>query len=440
MNFHSEFELLQFTQNIIGKKFYEIDRLGLLNTKKGDKGILGKIVETGFYGYCTNSNSSADFESLGIELKVSGFVVNKDKSISAKERLVLSMINYHTIVNETFEFSKLLFKNKKLLIIWYEYEKDKDPSEFEIKYYQLYDMSQDELIFKNDFYLIQSKIIDGKAHLLSGGDTSYLGACPKGANKNDTTSQPNSDIPAMKRAFELKNRYMTGVLRNINNSQIATPIEFKTVEEYVTSKLKQYFGLTQKEIYKRIYNIELNTNIPKNLSKMISDKIIGKDSELSKKHDLFNKTTYIIKNIPINQNNQPLERLTFRNLVLSEFTSDWDESNWKNYFEEVTLILICYEGNNKDMRNGDRILKEIKKITFTSDDIKLFETSYDMIRQAIKDKDIRKLPYPAKFSEPTLVIAPKGNRGDDAYNNFFKQDNTKTCFMIDKEFVYNKIK
>lgn len=62
-----------------------------------------------------------------------------------------------------------------------------------------------------------------------------------------------------------------------------------------------------------------------------------------------------------------------------------------------------------------------------------------MIQAAIKERNIERLPYPNKFLKPTLVIAPKGNRGDDVYNTFFTKNQTKACFMLDKRFIYDKI-
>lgn len=203
MIFTSEKQLLDYTSGIIGKTFGELDRYNLLQKKK-DKGVLGKVVETGFYGYDLNNDSKADFDSLGIELKVSGFITNQNGTKSAKERLSLSMINYHDIIHETFEFSKMLFKNKKLLIIWYEYLPKVPYDDFTIKHFQLYDMENDLTIIQNDFLTIQNKIKSGNAHLLSEGDTSYLGAATKASSSKITTSQPCSKIPAKPRAFSLK--------------------------------------------------------------------------------------------------------------------------------------------------------------------------------------------------------------------------------------------
>ena len=122
MKFESKEELLEYTKNIKGKTFKQIDSENLLkNTSlKKQKGILGQVVEKGFYKYPLNSNSIADFEELGIELKVSGYIKNKNGSIRAKERLVLSKINYNDIIHETYERSHLLGKCKEMLIIWYQ--------------------------------------------------------------------------------------------------------------------------------------------------------------------------------------------------------------------------------------------------------------------------------------------------------------------------------
>ncbi|WP_227496187.1 MutH/Sau3AI family endonuclease [Bacillus cereus] len=118
MKFKTEEELVAFTEGIIGKSFKEIDTKGILQGNSNDKGILGKVVETGFYDYELNNSPEADFWELGIELKVSGFNKLRNGSWSAKERISLSMINYKNIIHEEYEFSKVVSKNKKLLIIW----------------------------------------------------------------------------------------------------------------------------------------------------------------------------------------------------------------------------------------------------------------------------------------------------------------------------------
>lgn len=510
MNFKSEEELLDYTSNIVGKTFKDIDSKHLLDNASltRQKGLLGHVVETGFYRYPINSDSRADFEELDIELKVTGYIKNKNGTLRAKERLVLSKIDYNRIVNETFENSHVLGKCKKMLIIWYEYDSKKEAKDFIITHYQLYDMTQDEKIFKNDFEIIKGKVLNGKAHELSEGDTSYLGACTKARTSADRTTQPFSDILSKPRAYSLKNGYMTGILReNIeksfteikgkifdkkshkvskelspklndftkntnstkstqvvldipsklpvdltkntnmpNNSQknikqtiIDTENKFYTVEEYVTNKLKPYFGKTQLQILEEITKKTYDEKIPKNISKMISDKLIGKDEELPKKDKLFAKTSFIIKNLPIQKNGKPRERMSFKTISLSEFEEDWADSFWKNYFEETKLIVISYQEVNGS-KNGYRVLKDVKKVTFNDNDLDEFEKTYNQIKLAIDKKDLKLLPTSANgFKNQLLEIAPKGIKGDDAYNNFFKRNKTKVAFMISKKLLYEKL-
>jgi len=441
MKFKTEKELLDYTSNIKGKTFKEIDSENLLaNTSLNrQKGLLGHVVETGFYKYPRNSDSKADFEELDIELKVTGYVKNKNGSLRAKERLVLSKINFNEIINETFESSHVLGKCKKMLIIWYEYDSAKEAKDFQITNYQLYDMSNDFEIFNNDFEIIKNKVLEGKAHELSEGDTSYLGACTKARTSADRTTQPFSDILSKPRAYSLKNAYMTGILRENIDSELKIISHFKTVEEYIKDKLKPYFGKTQLEILKEITGKEYSDKVPKQISKMISDELIGKDNELPEKDELFRKTNFIIKNLPIKEDGLPRERMSFKTISLSDFEEEWEDSYWKNYFEETTLITICYEEKNKS-RNGFRVLKDVKKITFNENDLDEFEKTYNQIKLAIEKEDVGLLPTSTNgFKNQMLEIAPKGVKGDNAYVNFFKNDKTKVAFMISKKLLQNKI-
>ena len=58
------------------------------------KGQYGNYIEKYFYGYLQNSDSNADFSKVGVELKVTPFKININCTMSAKERLVLTIINY----------------------------------------------------------------------------------------------------------------------------------------------------------------------------------------------------------------------------------------------------------------------------------------------------------------------------------------------------------
>ena len=441
MKFKTIEELLNYTEAIKGKTFKEIDSENLLESTtnlKGNKGILGHVVESSFYKYPINSNPQADFDEIGVELKVTGYKKNQKGEKSAKERVSLSKIDFNKIVDEDYEFSKLIYKNKKILFIWYFYEKDKDIGDFLITDYQLYDMSQDEETIKNDFYIIREKVKSGRAHELSEGDTSYLGACTKARTSKDRTVQPFSPILAKPRAYSLKNSYMTGILNSIDSIVINDTNEFKTVEDYVLAKLRPYIGKSQLEILEEITGQTYNEKIPKNLNKMITDKIIGKDDELAEKHDLFRKTRFIIKNSPLTPKGAYRERMSFRNLTLSEFEDDWEDSYWKLFFDETSILNIVWKEPRAGSKNGERILEGVNKISFNDNDLDSIEISYNMVKEAIEKEDINLLPYPRTFEGQILEIGPKGQKSDDAYNTFFNNGVTKTCFFFFFFFLLQK--
>lgn len=210
--------------------------------------------------------------------------------------------------------------------------------------------------------------------------------------------------------------------------------QYSNIEEYVNSKFEPYFGQIQIDIYESIYKKTLH-KIPKNLNKLISDKILGKDKDLQ---EIFPGKKFVIKNIPLTEKGFPRERMSFKRLKISDFDSEWEDSYWKNYFEETTFIMICYAEKNKS-RNGYRILKDVKTISFNKEELLLFKKTYNEMKIAIKFEDMELLPRPNSFEGQILELAPKGHKGDNPYNNFFKENSTKTCFMLNKQFINKKL-
>ena len=115
----------KYAQLLIGKTFQDV----LDDDDSGDKknqnnrGDLGQLIERHHFHYECNSDSNPDFPEAGVELKVTPYKENKNGSISAKERLVLTKINYLTIVKEDFETSHFWNKSRLILLIYYLYQK-----------------------------------------------------------------------------------------------------------------------------------------------------------------------------------------------------------------------------------------------------------------------------------------------------------------------------
>lgn len=242
------------------------------------KGKLGQILEDLYFHYKPNSRAEPDFPEAGVELKSTPIKKIK-KGFVSKERLVFNIIDYEKEHGHTFEKSDFWKKNKLLLLMFYLYEKEKIDLDYIFKIISLWEFPERDIkIIKDDWEKIVFKIRAGKAHELSEGDTLYLGACTKGANKTTLRKQPFSDELAKQRAFSLKSKYLNFIITN--NLAETDPIikdvkeygKGKTFEELVIKKFEPYYGMSIQEIMKKLNVKETNS---KSKAYIISKAILG---------------------------------------------------------------------------------------------------------------------------------------------------------------------
>ena len=114
----------------------------LLQYGRRRKGLLGELVEEFVFGLDVNNRAEADFMPVGIELKTNPIKKHATKTFVSKERLVFSMINYDEVVNETWETSSFLKKNKILLLMFYLWLREQDILDYKFKFVHLLDLIQ----------------------------------------------------------------------------------------------------------------------------------------------------------------------------------------------------------------------------------------------------------------------------------------------------------
>ena len=268
----------KYAQKLIGHTFYEVKEWNLSSVVKEDvfyedksrKGGLGNFIEEQFFGYKANSESQADFPEAGVELKVTPYEIRRNGQLCAGERLVLTMISYNTAVETDFYKSHVWIKCKLMLLIYYLRDKSLPSNmDYRIDYAQLFQFPEkDRDIIINDYKIIIGKIMAGKAHELSESDTMYLGACTKGstAEKSIVPQYYNNEIRAKKRAFCLKNSYMTYVLNNYIVPGVVTyeesilssdDLKDKSFAEAIQCKLSPFVGMYEDEIAEKL-GFEMN--------------------------------------------------------------------------------------------------------------------------------------------------------------------------------------
>lgn len=252
LNYDKEnaFSIYQHAMKLTGQSLSEVSEITHETTNSRNRGDLGTLVEKYYFKHQPIDNHGPDFAEAGLELKTTGVLKKHGGRFQAKERLVLTMINYEAIVNETWETSSFLKKCKLILVLFYLYNKEVPVEErkFVLEPYvfalptelrfsdenewleKVTIPDEDARAIKNDWEFIRNKVMQGKAHELSEGDTFFLGACRKGSGGESETlrSQPFSSEKAKARAFSFKQSYVNRLIDGHIQSEFSLDLKRRT--------------------------------------------------------------------------------------------------------------------------------------------------------------------------------------------------------------------
>lgn len=450
---------MQKAEEAVGKTFGEIDKKDRLANGRS-KGGLGQVIEESLFEYKVNSDARPDFEEAGVELKVTAFKRNKNKSISAKERLVLNIINYMDEVKTDFETSSFWKKNQKLLLMIYEWLPETVQKDFIIYKNILFQYPEADLeIIKKDWETIVGKIKAGKAHELSEGDTNYLGACPKGSNKSSLRKQPNSDVMAMQRAYALKGSYMTAIMRQYLQEEdlvsFAKPDELKTksIDELLHERFNPYIGMTDKEIAEKLY-FPYNPKAKHFIATLISALLGVKGTKLDSIEE-FAKANIQFKTIRLEPNGLPKESMSFEHINFQQWTTEtWEESFLREKFMETKFLFVVFEYKETTKENPNRTpyFKGIKlwnmPLTTIDKEMKqLWEEVNRVIAEGIQieykqrgKKTVQVNNLPKSDFNGVTHVRPKAKDGSDQVTLPNGEKITKQCFWLNREYVGEIVK
>lgn len=446
--------VINYAKRLKGKTLRQICDPNIIKHNYIGKGNFGQILEKYYFGYDPNSKSEADFYEIGIELKTSPLKRLRNNEYRSKERLVLNIINYEKVAKQKFEESDFWKKNSSLLLVFYLHQTGCDILDYLIKLVDEWNFPDIDLeIIKKDWELIQKKIIDGKAHELSEGDTFYLGACTKGANSNSTRKQPFSHIPAKQRAYSLKQGYVNHIIASIanNNKEIygkfissSTIAKKQSIEEIVVSRFQPYYGKTVEQIIEST-GVKLNIKA-KNFYSCLAKAILG--IKLDKEIEEFEKAEIIVKTVRIKENNLPKEDISFPNFKFEELVHEqWNDSNFKDILEHKFLFVFF------QFENELLVLRKVKFWNMPYSDIleakKVWEETKRIISKGRIVKEIkgniRYTNFPNKSFNRVSHVRPHATNAEDSYPLPTKDKltqakyYTKHCFWLNNTYVRDEI-
>lgn len=447
---YTKSEVREIVSMLMGKTFGELNNYQL-RSELYNKGSFGHILEEDVFHYGKNSKSAPDLEYAGIELKMTPYKINKNGTLSAKERLVLNIINYMEEYKHEFYDSHFWYKNKLIQIIWYLFEENKSKNDFKITDEILFEFPKDDLpIIINDWYTIIDKIKKGKAHEISESDTMYLGACTKGTNANSVRQQPFSDIKAKQRAFCLKTSYMTQLVRTNICKEKLEKICVNISEEIpftiqLEKSLEKYKGKTVKEL-SDMFNIQSNA---KSLNEIIVARMLGIKGKVSGT-DEFIKANIVPKTIRINEKGRIIESMSFPTFKYTELISQtWEESDLYEMFATTKFMFAVFKE-----QQGEYYFEKIK---FWNMPLNILDTTvkdvWERTVNVVKNGNIvkgfknglRLTNFPGMKDNGICHVRPHAKDALDTYP-LPKMDNltglleyTKHCFWLNNSFILSII-
>ena len=414
---------------------------------KKRKGGLGELIEERFFHYQANNDARPDFDKAGVELKVTPYKKNKNGTLVAKERLILTMIDYFSVVNEVFEDSHMWQKARLILLVYYLYQQEiKNRLDYRIGYVKLFaPPEQDIKIIAHDFEVIVEKIRNGKAHELSEGDTLYLGAAPKAATSKDRRKQPFSDELAKPRAFAFKNSYMTYVLNNyiIPGKNTYEPIikgnAEESFEDYVVSKIDAYYNKSVAELCD-LFDVKFQKK-PKNLEAMLAYRMLGIKGNHAEE---FEKANVVVKTIRIAENNKIKENMSFPTFKFKELVKEeWEDSTFGNYLRETRFLFVVYKFDQQ----GELRLKGCQFWNIPYDDLEgnvklVWERTQKILCEGLKVEKRNGKNYnnfPKSTENPVCHVRPHGQNSKDTYELPDGRQYPKQCFWLNNSYILSQL-
>ncbi|MDP2188337.1 MAG: Sau3AI family type II restriction endonuclease [Sphingobacteriaceae bacterium] len=459
--------VVDYAKRLINKTLREACESNILEHNFKGKGNFGQVLEKFYFGYEPNSNSEPDFRHIGLELKSTPLKTLKTGEIRSKERLVLNIINYNSIVNQNFDGSDFWKKNAQLLIIFFLHEPNIKILDYTIKLVDEWGFSETDLkVIKKDWQIIRQKIQEGKAHELSEGDTLYLAACTKGANAQSLRQQPHSPIPAKQRAFSLKQGYVNHIIATLAGESsirygklIPSLNEFteESLEEIILKKFKPYYTKNVEEI-STLTGIKLNMSA-KNFYSKLTHAILNID--LKKEIEELAKANIEVKTIRVEKNGQIEQSVSFPAFeFITLYNEHWITSELKEKIEKKFLFIFfkhdgsCYRLEkikfwNMPLTDRNEVRKIWLKTKYVVQNGDVFNEydrdSFGNIRLSIKGHKIKKNNFPKISDSRICHVRPHGRDSTETYplpvqdKKLNEMEYTKQCFWLNNTYVRDEI-
>ena len=423
--------IIVYAQKLQGKTLREATGLGHIQPPSKRRGSLGNAVEQYYFRYAANSDSRPDFDQVGLELKTTPLKAGRNGQLVAKERLVLSQIDYEEVVTEEFESSRMLRKSADILLMSYLWEPDKDPLDYRFVLVDEMHIPREDLAqIRTDWETVVAKVRSGHAEDISGADTLYLEACTKAADSSQRRRQPFSEVPAKPRAWALKASYMTVIengLLDAQRIQRGAGQEDFGLLELVRLRFTPFFGLCEEELAERF-----SVTKSKNLCARITNCILGVDVDA--RIEEFEKAGIRPKTIRLKRNGCPKEAISFPAFRYEELEAEeFEDSSFFGYLQQKYLFVLFREDIDGAYRLSDVCFWQMPESDYPE-----ARRCYDQMRQNVCDG---RADVSVRSTENRCChVRPHGRDKTDVFPQPHGEPVVKKCFWLNQKYLASEIR
>jgi hypothetical protein len=279
----------------------------------------------------------------------------------------------------------------------------------------------------------------------------YLGACTKGATAlSSYREQPFSSLKAKQRAYSFKTTFMTQKIREIISSSKYESVfldedlnEQVSFEQNIISRIKKYYGKTEKELRLQ-FNVASNS---KSIFEILFGKMLGIKGKVSKTEE-FLKADIVPKFIRLKQNGKITESMSFPAFKFKEiFSHDFEDSEIYDYFTTKKFLFVVFEYSLKKELCFSHIKLWNMPMAIIEDELRrVYEETKRVIEtgkiiQYIDNRGRRVTNFPNKDFSKYIHVRPHARNKLDVYKlpvrdkltgeEYF----TKHCFWMNNNYV-----
>ena len=371
---------------LVGRTAHEIAQTAAESTSAWDpntsKGSVGQLVER-WFGLDANSDTGPDLAEAGIEIK-SVPLRRARRELRSKERTSITMIDYHRVAVDPFAGTPLDLKTRLTLYVFFLWSQGTvaRAEDQRILRVMLHERDAIDLAGLTDAYEhVQRVSRDGRAHLLSEGDTSPVGAATKGA-KGATRTQPFSEVRARPRAFAWRPAYTTGLFHTRDESVLRLPdvSGIADLTRRVESRLTPLVGASVEELRARFAPSVSST--AKNVAAATFRRILsGGDEDLMAALERLGTTVRVSRVDPVTL--RPREAVSFTPFDFREVAeTPWEESDVLATLGRILFIVLDAP---KGATVGDARLRSVVTWSAGPDTIATMEREYETFRRAFTE-------------------------------------------------------